>query len=70
VGRTVIVIAHRLSTTRHAAQIVVMAGGQIRDVGTHDELMSKSTIYRQLVDRQLMSRDVLSAPTEGQTSEA
>ena len=51
-GRTVVVIAHRLSTVRRADRIVVLENGTIADVGAHDELMSKLGTYRRLYDLQ------------------
>src|ERR1700751_3492552 len=51
-GRTVIAIAHRLSTVLKADQIVVMEQGQIREIGTHRELLDFSTVYRRLYDLQ------------------
>jgi ATP-binding cassette, subfamily B, bacterial MsbA len=51
-GRTVIAIAHRLSTVLKADQIVVMDRGEIREIGTHRELLESSTIYRRLYDLQ------------------
>ncbi len=51
-GRTVIAIAHRLSTVLKADQIVVMHQGEIRDIGTHRELLDSSTLYRKLYDLQ------------------
>lgn len=48
-GITCIVIAHRLSTIRSCDEIIVMEHGEIRDRGTHKELMENSTIYRDLV---------------------
>ena len=51
-GRTVIAIAHRLSTVLKADQIVVMDKGEIREMGTHRELLETSTIYRKLYDLQ------------------
>ncbi len=51
-GRTVIAIAHRLSTILSADQIVVMDHGRIKDVGTHAELLEKSSYYRRLYDMQ------------------
>ena len=51
-GRTVIAIAHRLSTVLKADQIVVMDRGGVREIGTHRELLDSSTIYRKLYDLQ------------------
>jgi ATP-binding cassette subfamily B protein len=52
-GRTVVVIAHRLSTVKKADQIVVLKKGQIAEVGTHQELIEKNGIYYHLVKDQL-----------------
>lgn len=51
--RTVVVIAHRLSTVRHAHQIVVLRNGYITEVGNHDNLMEKKGYYYQLVCSQM-----------------
>ena len=53
-GRTVIVIAHRLSTVRRADRIVVLENGAIADIGSHEELMQKLGIYRRLYDLQFI----------------
>ena len=51
-GRTVVAIAHRLSTVLSVDQIVVMDGGRIKETGTHAELLEKSGYYRRLYDHQ------------------
>ena len=48
-GRTVLVIAHRLSTVYDADQIVVLDSGHVVEVGTHEVLLQRSGMYRQLV---------------------
>lgn len=54
-GRTVVIIAHRLSTVQRADNIVFIEKGQIAEQGTHTELMEKKGLYYQLVRNQLYS---------------
>lgn len=51
-GRTSIVIAHRLSTIQKADKIIVLDKGEIQEIGTHDELISKQGMYAQLYQMQ------------------
>jgi ABC-type multidrug transport system fused ATPase/permease subunit len=53
IGRTSLVIAHRLSTVRNADKIIVVDEGRIREVGNHDELLNRGGLYSQLYQRQL-----------------
>jgi subfamily B ATP-binding cassette protein MsbA len=53
-GRTVLVIAHRLSTVRRADRIVVLESGSIADMGTHEDLMQKLGTYRRLYNLQFV----------------
>jgi subfamily B ATP-binding cassette protein MsbA len=54
-GRTVLVIAHRLATVKHADRVVVVHGGRIAEAGTHDELVAKEDgIYRRLAALQML----------------
>lgn len=58
VGRTSIVIAHRLSTIRKADKIIVMHKGEIREQGTHDELLKMGGIYRTLYELQYKEQEL------------
>lgn len=53
-GRTTIVVAHRLSTIQHADKIIVMHHGEIKESGTHQELLAKDGLYKKLYELQLM----------------
>jgi ABC-type multidrug transport system fused ATPase/permease subunit len=68
-GRTVFIIAHRLSTVRSADQILVLDRGEIVERGTHDELLVRSGRYRALHDAQfgLQPSSAASAPPKTKT---
>ncbi|XP_061947772.1 ABC transporter B family member 27-like isoform X1 [Populus nigra] len=57
-GRTVLVIAHRLSTVKSADTVAVISDGQIAESGTHEELLNKDGIYNALVRRQLQGPSI------------
>jgi ATP-binding cassette subfamily B protein len=57
-GRTSIVIAHRLSTIQNADKIIVLHKGEIREMGTHQELLSRDGIYRKLYKLQYKDQEI------------
>jgi subfamily B ATP-binding cassette protein MsbA len=63
-GRTVFVIAHRLSTVRRADRIAVIENGTIADIGAHEELMQKLGTYRRLYELQFVNVDAPKAVAE------
>jgi len=57
-GRTVFVIAHRLSTVRRADRILVLKSGMIADEGTHERLMARTGTYRRLYEMQFVDAEI------------
>ena len=57
-GRTVFVIAHRLSTVRRADRILVLESGMITDEGTHERLMARTGTYRRLYELQFVDVEI------------
>ena len=56
-GKTLIVIAHRLSTIASADQIIVINNGNVEDVGTQEELLERSSLYREMWNAHISSKD-------------
>jgi ABC-type multidrug transport system fused ATPase/permease subunit len=59
-GRTTIIIAHRLSTISLADDIVVLDGGEVAARGTHDDLLARSTVYRDIYEHGLLEQEFAS----------
>jgi ATP-binding cassette subfamily B protein len=57
-GRTVILISHRVSTVRHADQIIVLDEGRIVERGTHDELVAAGRLYARLASQQALEEEL------------
>lgn len=57
-GRTTLVVAHRLSTIRNADEIAVVIGGEIKEKGTHEELMAENGTYKKLYSLQFRENDI------------
>lgn len=54
-GRTLIVIAHRLATVVDSDRIIVLDQGNVVGIGTHDELLTSTPLYRELARTQLLA---------------
>ena len=67
-GRTSIIIAHRLSTIQRANKIIVMHKGQVREIGSHQQLLAQHGIYWKLYQLQYKDQEI-TAPAEMQASQ-
>jgi ABC-type multidrug transport system fused ATPase/permease subunit len=65
VGRTTVIVAHRLSTVRRADVVFVLAKGAVAAAGSHDELMGTSPLYARLVQRQLLAAEEMRGEWKG-----
>jgi len=62
VGRTSVIIAHRLSTVQRADKIIVMHKGQVREMGTHQQLLAQRGIYYKLYQLQYKDQEIAAGP--------
>jgi ATP-binding cassette subfamily B protein len=60
-GRTTILIAHRVSTARHADRIAVLVEGRIAELGSHDELLARNGYYADLFEKQSLEEELVNA---------
>src|SRR5581483_6551891 len=68
-GRTSLIIAHRLSTIQRADKIIVMHKGQVREMGTHQELLAQRGIYYKLYELQYKDQEVaIGSPLASQST--
>ncbi len=63
-GRTSIIIAHRLSTIQRANTIIVMHKGQVREMGSHQQLLAQRGIYWKLYQLQYKDQEILPMPSD------
>ncbi|CAM9852535.1 unnamed protein product [Chrysoparadoxa australica] len=69
-NRTTLVIAHRLSTVRQAAQILVLEAGKIIERGTHEELLEKKGVYHEMWEMQIVSDRIRQESEAAEAAEA
>jgi len=68
-GRTSLIIAHRLSTIQRADKIIVMHKGQVREIGTHQQLLAKRGIYYKLYQLQYKDQEIPASPSRSAAPE-
>ena len=57
-GKTTILIAHRISTVQHADLIMVLENGEMKELGTHTELIQKNGIYKDMFEKQQLEASI------------
>jgi ATP-binding cassette subfamily B protein len=57
-SRTTIIVSHRVSTVRHADQILVLEDGEVVERGTHDQLVARDGVYAELYSKQLLEEEL------------
>lgn len=68
-GRTTIIISHRVSSAKLAQKIVVLIDGKITEAGTHEELLSRESTYRDLYEKQMLEKEEVSNKEEVRSQE-
>jgi len=68
-GRTSLVIAHRLSTVQNADEILVLHHGELRERGTHAQLLARGGLYARLYELQFVRIQAASAPDRAQAAD-
>ena len=68
--RTVFVIAQRISTVRDADLILVLDNGEVAAIGTHEELLSTSELYNEILGSQVLAEPVAASETSGDLTSA
>lgn len=58
-GKTTILIAHRISTVRKLDKIILLDDGRVLDIGSHDELLKRNSLYKEMVNRQALESKVM-----------
>ena len=67
-GRTSVIIAHRLSTIQRADKIIVMHKGQVREVGSHQQLLAQRGIYYKLYQLQYKDQEISALPSTSEVT--
>lgn len=58
-GKTTVIISHRVSSVKNADEIIVLGNGYVAERGSHNELMQRATIYREVYEKQMLEEDII-----------